>query len=269
MRRAPGARRARAVERGPERDAAAERVADERARQEARDEVDERERLGRHRLVAEAAEIGRDDVEAASSSAAPPAAATAGSRRAPSAGGPLVSPRAVACTPVGVLDGWRYCSVAAAARSSRRGPPALPACGERYWANPLPASRACSCATAASCSRGARSSPVSATGTFRAASSRRPRQPELAVRRELREETGLELDSACSCASTSSRTAASTCSRSPPRDRGTANRSPPTTSPSSAGSLRTSSRARWRSRSGACAARLGGARSLERVRLVG
>src|SRR4029079_923341 len=50
-------------ERGPERDRAPERVADEIARQMLGDSVDEREGLGRHGRLAPAGQVRRDDLE--------------------------------------------------------------------------------------------------------------------------------------------------------------------------------------------------------------
>ena len=133
-------------ERGSQRDRAAERVADEVPRQERRDDVDERERLGRQRRLAPAGQVGRDDVEARAERRhlALPEARVAERRVEEDdafdqssfvrAGIFTVSPRIVAMS---VLDHWRFCPRCAGDLTRPRRASSA-AVREHYCANSIP-----------------------------------------------------------------------------------------------------------------------------------
>jgi ADP-ribose pyrophosphatase YjhB (NUDIX family) len=97
---------------------------------------------------------------------------------------------------VGILDGWRYCPLCGGALEPEENHLRCTACGERYWANPLPAVQGLlvrdGCVLLARRGIEPRLGFWDLPGGF----VEETEAPELAVRRELHEETGLELDSA-------------------------------------------------------------------------
>jgi ADP-ribose pyrophosphatase YjhB (NUDIX family) len=97
---------------------------------------------------------------------------------------------------VGALDGWRFCPRCSGALETEDDHLRCPSCGERYWANALPAVQALleRDGRVLLARRGIepRLGEWDLPGGF--VEEREP--AEAAVRRELLEETGLELDSA-------------------------------------------------------------------------
>jgi len=97
---------------------------------------------------------------------------------------------------VGALDGWRFCPRCGGAFEAEENHLHCTSCGERYWANPLPAAQALleRDGRVLLARRGIepRLGHWDLPGGFVEESE----TPEHAVRRELHEETGLELETA-------------------------------------------------------------------------
>jgi len=97
---------------------------------------------------------------------------------------------------VGALDGWRFCPLCGGALEAEESHLRCTSCGERYWANPLPAAQALlECDGRVLLARRGiepRLGHWDLPGGFVEESE----TPEHAVRRELKEETGLELETA-------------------------------------------------------------------------
>jgi mutator protein MutT len=97
---------------------------------------------------------------------------------------------------VGALDGWRFCPRCGDALETEVNHLRCTSCGERYWANPLPAVQAFleRDGRVLLARRGVE--PRLGYWDFPGGFVEEAEAPEQAVRRELREETGLELESA-------------------------------------------------------------------------
>ena len=94
---------------------------------------------------------------------------------------------------MGLLDGWRFCPLCAGAA---RGPGKVTCttCGYEVWANPVPGAQALVERDGRVLLGRRRDDPAAACGTFPAASSRSRSTRSRRSVRELREETGLEIE---------------------------------------------------------------------------
>ncbi len=102
----------------------------------------------------------------------------------------------VACTSVGALDGWLFCPRCGHAVEPEENHLRCTSCGERYWANPLPAVQALLERDGRVLLARRGIEPRLGYWDLPGGFVEEAETPELAVRRELREETGLELETA-------------------------------------------------------------------------
>jgi len=211
-------------ERGPQRDDAAERVSDERRGQLGGDYVDERERLGRERRPAPAREVRRDDVEARRERLDLPVpearVAERGMeqddlRQSSSPAGSVVprmssssSCRSVCesssssslgsgfsmISSLGSLDNWRFCPRCAGKLTRAGDHLACGGCGARFWANSVPGAQAVVARGGRVLLGRRRDDPSAGLWDLPGGFLHEGEDALAALRREVREETGLEIE---------------------------------------------------------------------------
>jgi 8-oxo-dGTP diphosphatase len=95
---------------------------------------------------------------------------------------------------VGILHGWRFCPRCAAPLTRARDHLLCPSCGQQYWPNPVPGAQALVERDGRVLLGRRRYDPSAGLWDIPGGFVDEHEHPEEALRRELREETGLEID---------------------------------------------------------------------------